>query len=53
MNAATEREFTVYYARVTEEHAERAMDLLKDSNVIGTVLNKSSQRNLHTYYYKS
>ena len=32
---------------------ERAMDLLKDSNVIGTVLNKSSQRNLHTYYYKS
>ena len=30
MNAATEREFTVYYARVTEEHAERAMDLLAD-----------------------
>ena len=32
---------------------ERAMDLLKDSNVMGTVLNKSSQRDLPTYYYKS
>ena len=29
-NAATDREFTVYYARVTPEHVERAVDLLAD-----------------------
>ncbi|MEZ4502472.1 MAG: pitrilysin family protein [Dehalococcoidia bacterium] len=30
INAATEREYTVYYAKVTREHAERAVDILAD-----------------------
>lgn len=30
MNAATDRELTVYYAKVTPEHAEKALDLLAD-----------------------
>jgi predicted Zn-dependent peptidase len=30
INAATEREYTVYYAKVTPEHAARALDVLGD-----------------------
>jgi predicted Zn-dependent peptidase len=30
INAATEREYTVYYAKVTQEHAARAVDILAD-----------------------
>lgn len=30
INAATEREYTVYYAKVTPEHAARALDILGD-----------------------
>ncbi len=31
INAATDREYTVYYAKVTEEHAARAVDILADT----------------------
>ena len=31
---------------------ERAVELLKDSNLIGTVLNKSAQKTFSGYYYR-
>ena len=35
-----------------KDDIERAVELLKDSNLIGTVLNKSAQKTFSAYYYR-